>query len=547
MDDLNPITRTERLLDGEDLTPTNREEMFIKRIYDKTQEIPEPVNRKEYFLKKAGEAGGDITVESLSVTQNGTYSEEGKAYSPVTVEVSPPEDSYQLKSITTPTSLATFNASAMPMPTLKASIKAKQDLHGYDKPWVGGAGKNKLPMTVDKIKEANTSGTWSGNTYTYRNVAYTLETDDDNNITAIKIGGSAASNVSFLSIFYDLPAGTYYLSGCPTGGSAQTYYLSMRNDSGSEIQDTGNGLTMTSAGQTDKYCQIVIASGQDISGKSFYPMICLTSEQDKTFAPYTNICPISGRDAVKVDVTGKNLLNVTAMSTTSQGVTFTVNDDGSITCSGTAIGVAQLAIAYDMPITSKVGTVTLSGLANTNNLVWNYVRGFDENGVELFADTTGGASNKTFDLSQYPTLSKMTIVIKRYQNGEVSGTVYPQLEIGETATTFEPYNGVTTTISLPQTVYGGEVDVVNGVLTITDGYIASYNGETLPSTWISSMDVYAEGTSPTTGAEVCYELANPTTINLTPTLIKSLNGTNNLSVDSGDVIEGEYFKALGGE
>jgi hypothetical protein len=143
-----------------------------------------------------------------------------------------------------------------------------------------------------------------------------------------------------------------------------------------------------------------------------------------------------------------------------------------------------------------------------------------------------------------------------------------QLEAGNQATSFEPYSNIcpisgwdeanvsdvddvdnptvtqTTTITLPQTVYGAEVDVVNGVLKITDGYIASYNGETLPSTWISSMDEYAEGTSPTTGAEVCYELATPTTIPLTPSLIKSLNGQNNLSVDSGDVIEGEYFKEL---
>lgn len=31
--------------------------------------------------------GGGVTVEALSVTENGTYSEEGKAYSPVTVNV----------------------------------------------------------------------------------------------------------------------------------------------------------------------------------------------------------------------------------------------------------------------------------------------------------------------------------------------------------------------------------------------------------------------------------------------------------------------------
>jgi hypothetical protein len=122
-----------------------------------------------------------------------------------------------------------------------------------------------------------------------------------------------------------------------------------------------------------------------------------------------------------------------------------------------------------------------------------------------------------------------------------------QIELGTEATAYEPYTNQTTTITLPQTVYGGELDVVNGVLTITHEYIASYNGETLPSTWISSEDVYAEGTTPTIGAEVCYELANPIITNLTPTLIKSLNGQNNLSVDCGDVIEGEYFIALGGE
>lgn len=34
-------------------------------------------------LKK--ESGGDVTIESLVVTENGNYSETGKAYSPVVV------------------------------------------------------------------------------------------------------------------------------------------------------------------------------------------------------------------------------------------------------------------------------------------------------------------------------------------------------------------------------------------------------------------------------------------------------------------------------
>ena len=372
MDDLNPITRTERLLDGEDLTPTNREEMFIKRIYDKTQAIPEPVNRKEYFLKKAGEAGGDVTVVPLSVTDNGIYSEEGKAYSPVTVEVSPPEDSYQLKSITTPTSLATFNASAMPMPKLKVSIVAKQAGSGVPSP--------------------------------------------------------------------------------------------------------------------------------------------------------DNVRPITGWDAVVVSDVGKNLC---------EGIISNAN----IESNGIISSSLDFNMAYGKVKKGETYTITTNEI---NGFVGGFFTSIPVSGSVSYNGQRIVENNKTFTspIDGYVTFR----VVSKYSYN-------PQLEIGTSATAYEPYNpnSYTTTITLPQTVYGAEVDVVNGILTITDGYIASYNGETLPSTWISSMDVYAEGTTPTTGAEVCYELTTPTTIPLTPTLIKSLNGTNNLSVDSGDVIEVEYFKALGGE
>ncbi len=98
----------------------------------------------------------------------------------------------------------------------------------------------------------------------------------------------------------------------------------------------------------------------------------------------------------------------------------------------------------------------------------------------------------------------------------------------------EPSNGQTITVQLGQTVYGGTVDVTQGKLTVTDANIASYNGETLPSTWISDRDVYAEGTTPTTGAQVVYKLATPITYDLTPQEITSLLGVNNVWSDTGD-------------
>ena len=57
--------------------------------------------------------------------------------------------------------------------------------------------------------------------------------------------------------------------------------------------------------------------------------------------------------------------------------------------------------------------------------------------------------------------------------------------------------------------YSGTYDLANKKFIQTHGHIASYNGESLPGMWYSSMDVYSAGTTPTIGAEVVYELAEP--------------------------------------
>ena len=40
--------------------------------------------------------------------------------------------------------------------------------------------------------------------------------------------------------------------------------------------------------------------------------------------------------------------------------------------------------------------------------------------------------------------------------------------------------------------------------------------------------------------EICYELATPLTIQLTPTAVKSLLGSNNVWADTGDIDKAEY-------
>lgn len=115
----------------------------------------------------------------------------------------------------------------------------------------------------------------------------------------------------------------------------------------------------------------------------------------------------------------------------------------------------------------------------------------------------------------------------------ISGWDSVSVTVEDDATT--PTMTRTYTELLGRTVYGGTVDLVSGVLTVTHGIIASYNGESINEPWISDRDAYASGTTPTTGAQVVYPLTTPTQYQLTPQQVDSLLGDNVVYADSGDV------------
>ena len=168
-------------------------------------------------------------------------------------------------------------------------------------------------------------------------------------------------------------------------------------------------------------------------------------------------------------------------------------------------------------------------------------------GYQLKDLPTGSISTVT-DAAELP-LNALKVGVEAVQSG--SGTPSPSnirpisgWDSGEITICDDVQNPTqteTTTLNFPQTIYGAEWDVVSGKLKQTDGYIASYNGESLPSSWISDRDVYDGTNTPTIGAEVVYKLATPTTIDLSPLSIRMLQGTNNIYADCGEVIEGEYF------
>ena len=106
---------------------------------------------------------------------------------------------------------------------------------------------------------------------------------------------------------------------------------------------------------------------------------------------------------------------------------------------------------------------------------------------------------------------------------------------GTTPSAYTPYTGQTTTLTLPSTVYGGEVDT-EGKGQETWGCIDSYAGETLPAEWICDRAAYAAGTTPPNGAQVAYKLDKPKPFTATGgAAIPALSGTNTVLTDADSV------------
>ena len=87
----------------------------------------------------------------------------------------------------------------------------------------------------------------------------------------------------------------------------------------------------------------------------------------------------------------------------------------------------------------------------------------------------------------------------------------------------------------PNYIFAGKYNVVTGVLTKTYETIPIYHGQPIPGVWVSSQDVYQEGTLPTVGAQVIYELETPETYQLTPMALKTTLGSNYFEANTGNI------------
>lgn len=229
------------------------------------------------------------------------------------------------------------------------------------------------------------------------------------------------------------------------------------------------------------------------------------------YAPYENIRPIKGRNSVKLTRCRENLLNV------AQKFTFTKYYDTPcylppgkyyITCGNVKHGGKQAPVIVFFGKNSKLFGVT--AITSNKSSVITVERS------ALYARFYSNGYNLSGSEGITATIDNLMIV---------SGTTAP--------TTYTPYIGQTNTLTLPGTVYGGEVDAVTGSGKRTWGIIDNYAGETIPKEWISDRDVYSADKNPTVGAQVAYRLAEPVPFTATGAQpLAALAGANTVLTDA---------------
>lgn len=418
-----------------------------------------------------------------------------------------------------------------PLEDCTVDINPVQDLHGYDHPWVGGAGKNKLPINAE-------STVVGGITFTVIN--------ENGTPVAVRAVGTATEVVIFNlnNVCSDIVSGAQYiLTSGVTGDGWDKYAVQMCNvNTFATLCTTANGtVTANTVEGASYFARIIVWSGQTVD-LTFRPMLRLATETDATFAPYSNICPISGWS-------GANIANISDVNAVEyfKGLTlgtYAFIEMSSLSWSEQAADGIDGIFRTSVPRTYGIGNfnllssryTTYTGAHSTVSNIRNLV---NINGNGLYVNS-GSATFFCAD-SAYTdeTVFKNSLqgVYLLYQLANPTTPTITPTQFNTLLTAFG-LNGYMIPVSWQTeagTIYGGELDVTSGVLTVTDGYIASYDGETLPSTWISDRDVYAAGTTPTTGAEVVYKLATPTEVSLTPTEITTLHGNNVIWADSGDM------------
>lgn len=250
--------------------------------------------------------------------------------------------------------------------------------------------------------------------------------------------------------YVTVPKGTYFLSGCPAGGTRQTYFIQAKNvELDSELGiDVGNGVLINLSSETKIRFNIRFSSGANVNNLVFRPMLNAGSTA-LPYEPYTGGAPSPSPDYPQDIIstgtvsTGAQLLDLPNGTDTIKGLNYTFNN-GEIKVTGTP--TIQYAVIYWVRLTLTPGDYYISGGNDSAGNMYAKVS-IDKDG------STQNYVNRSFSVIGDETAIALTI-----QSGAstepVSYTFKPMLNAGGQPLPWEPYTGgkPAPSVEYPQTL-----------------------------------------------------------------------------------------------
>lgn len=269
-----------------------------------------------------------------------------------------------------------------------------------------------------------------------------------------------------------LSKGSYYFSCIKD--ITQNIYAYVRNITDDlYYYDYGNGVTFTIDKDVECKIDVVVTTKLDLTEPmTIYPQI-ERGTTASSFHPFVNV------NGIKVKKYGKNLAPSTFNFSNVPGLSITDNGDGSISIKGT---VAQNGFSPLINFVLPRGTYCVSGIFPSD---WALSYGYALiDGNQIYTST------KVITLSERKTVSLSMVFISGVQYDLV---IRPQIELGETATEYEPYKQHITYIADEN----GNVEGVTSLypnttlMTDTDGVIINcYYYKDIYSEYDRFWDIY---------------------------------------------------------
>lgn len=362
----------------------------------------------------------------------------------------------------------------MDAPAVKTvvTLEPKQDLHGYDHPWVGGSGKNLLPLPFPSAQQ----GTTGGLNVVYKDGKFTI------NGTTDASGGEFIVQLTEPINFDPTKYKLYLKSNDQTFGA---YLRTYTNSSYTHeiVLRPANRVFSNWTTQTgdDSVVSVGIKAlnevGTVVSNIVLEPMLLpLDAEIPDTYEPYSNICPIEGYDTVRVTATGKNLLPCTLNNKTVNNVVFKKQSDGSYLLDGVAsanIGAERFYIGDGYFLKPNTKYVLSGSPDGGGSSTYRLMAGFNDATI-TFTDTGNGVAFTT--PSSWTNFMVYPIVLK---DQNMAGKVFaPMIRLAtEENSTYEPFGNtlfLNLVSSTGSTVYGGTVTLNedgSGTLVVDKQYL----------------------------------------------------------------------------